>query len=502
MRRTPVLQRLTAASLVALLAAAAPAQQRDYSAAAKAYADAMLQWGTDRWGRERSPQFASMLLRSDPPELLPEAKFRETGRGVDRMRVLNLPNIYRGDNRAHKVTYRGGDVAADAALYQLLYAISLATGDDRYAAAADASLRWFLAHAPFRNGLLPWGEHGGWDFRRERADYGFAFDNRHEFDSRWPLWERFFALQPEVGPGRWTAMERFSRGLWRGAVSEEGERLLYGRHAFVLGFARPADGEWKDFGMFPRHGGYYVGLWAEALARSENRHFVDWMQPRLERFVAALERQTSEHGFAVYLRKGSVVFNAPQVGSLAVDLAAAAKRLSARLPDLANGMDEVARRQDVAILRSGTPIHAVDSLLRADSNPDSKAAYMERFFSAADRWLDPVEPRELGRKVLEVTQAGRIPVQFAEAIDVLLLASKRTEGSRARAYAAAARLRAHEAAILLLTGDSALPRAIDRVAQLPDGSAFPEFYSSHLGGDDLMWSLWRLARTAGAGKTR
>ena len=98
------------------------------------FADEMISYGTDRWGDEHSPQFASMLLRSSLPELMGEP------RGVNGMHVQNLPNIYKGNDRAHKITYRGGDVAADGGLYQLLYLISRDTGDARHAEAADASL--------------------------------------------------------------------------------------------------------------------------------------------------------------------------------------------------------------------------------------------------------------------------------------------------------------------------------------------------------------------------
>ena len=154
---------------VAVLAPSVLAEEPDFAGAARRFADEMIARGTDRWGAEHSPQFASMLLRTDPPELLPDAVFLTDGPDKDRMHVQNLPNIYKSNNRANKITYRGGDVAVDAALYQLLYAIARDTGDSRYAAAADASLQWFLANAPLPNGLLPWGEHTGWDFRRERG---------------------------------------------------------------------------------------------------------------------------------------------------------------------------------------------------------------------------------------------------------------------------------------------------------------------------------------------
>ena len=481
---------------ILLVVPALPAGEPDLAEVARQFAEEMIAHGTDRWGREHSPQFASMLLRASPPELLPDAVFPVEPRGVNRMHVQNLPNIYKGNNRAHKITYRGGDVASDAGLYRLLYAISLDTGNARYGEAADASLAWFLANAPFHNGLLPWGEHSGWDFRRERADYGYAFDGKHEFDGRWPLWDRFLALQPQRHPGAWTVLENFSRGLWIGGVSEAAERLLYGRHTHLFGFFRPSEGEWTEFGMFPRHGGYYIDIWSTALAATVNDEFASFMEPRLERFIAALEQQTYEHGFAVYLQKQDIVFNPRQVGSLAVDLEAAADRLHERLPELSKRMRALAAEQDRAVTKSGNHIHPPDALRRADSNPTAAKAYLRSFFQAADRYLEPLPPRDLGEKVVDVTQPGRIPEQYADAIDVLLLARDRSAGDRARIYLEGATARAREAVSLFLPGASPLPRSVDHAPALLDGTRFPEFYSSYLGCDDLMWSLWRLAQAA------
>ncbi len=486
-------RRLAAALPILLLGPLLLAAEPDYADLARRFADEMIASGTDRWGREQSPQFASMLLRVRPPELLPDAVFPVEPRGVHRMHVQNLPNVYKGNNRAHKITYRGGDVASDGGLYRLLYAISRRTGEPRYAAAADASLAWFLANTPVHNGLLPWGEHSGWDFRRERADYGYAFDGKHEFDSRWPLWDRFKVLQPRIRPGEWTVLENFSRGLWVGGVSEGGDRLIYGRHTPLFRFLRPDEGEWTAFGMFPRHGGYYIALWSTALAATVNDDFVRFMKPRLKRFITALEQQTDEHGFAIYLQNQDIVFHPRQVGSLAVDLEAAADRLAERFPELSNRMRALAVRQDRAVTRAAEHIHPADALRRADANPAAANAYLASFFDAADQYLKPVPPRTLGQKVADVSQAGRIPEQFADAIDVLLLAVERSQGNQTRAYLQAAAVRAREAVDLFLAGDSPLPRSIDRLPKLLDGTPFPEFYSSYLGGDDLMWSLWRLS---------
>ena len=94
-------------TLLAILAQAPvlPAAEPGYAELARRFADAMITQGTDRWGREHSPQFASMLLRASPAELLPDAVFPVEPRGVNRMHVQNLPNIYKGNDRAHKINH-------------------------------------------------------------------------------------------------------------------------------------------------------------------------------------------------------------------------------------------------------------------------------------------------------------------------------------------------------------------------------------------------------------
>ena len=96
------MQRALAALLIWMLAPGLPAEETEFAGTTRRSADEMIARGTDRWGRERSPQFASMLLRTDPPELPPDAVSLSVGRGVDRMHEQDLPNISKGNNRAHK----------------------------------------------------------------------------------------------------------------------------------------------------------------------------------------------------------------------------------------------------------------------------------------------------------------------------------------------------------------------------------------------------------------
>lgn len=64
-------------------------------------------------------------------------------------------------------------------------------------------------------------------------------------------------------------------------------------------------------------------------------------------------------------------------------------------------------------------------------------------------------------------------------------------------YLDAAKSRAREEVDLFLPVDSPPPRSIERGPELLDGSSFPESYSSYLGGDDVMLSLWRHSRVTG-----
>lgn len=161
-------------------------------------------------------------------------------------------------------------------------------------------------------------------------------------------------------------------------------------------------------------------------------------------------------------------------------------------------MRQLAARQDRAITMAAEFIHPLDAMGRAQANPAATAAYVFNFLRTTDRYLKPVPPRTLGDKVVDVKQPGRIPEQSANAIEVLQLAWSITQGDRARTYLDAAKARAREAVDLLLPGYSLLPRSIDRGSELLDGCPFPDSYSSYLGGDDLMWSLWRLSRVTGS----
>ncbi|MCB1022541.1 MAG: hypothetical protein KDC27_21610 [Acidobacteria bacterium] len=493
------------AFLVGLALVAAPltwggeAPTVDYLSLVRRYADAMLEFGTDRYGEAKTPQFAGLLIRRDPPELPQDAVYAQKVDGLDPRDVVNHPLVYKGNNRAHKITYRGGDVADDAGLYQTLYRLSVLTSDPRYAEAADASLRWFLAHAVQQEtGLPAWGEHTGWDFRSERADQGFPFDLKHELDGRWPLYEKFFELQPVHGPDDLSVMENFARGLWFGAVSLSGRTLLYGRHGSLTEPSRPTEGEWAQFGMFPRHGGYYVDLWARAIRKSRSVVFRRWMEPRFERFVRALEQQVAAEGFPVYLEKGEVRRHPEQMASMAWDLDEAAVTLAEIWPQIGLRLHLLAERIDDNLIQHEDELDPALARLRwlARGKRDKRVAALfgKQFLAGAYALtkLDDLPERPLGEKVAQVAQPGRIPEQYADAIGLLLDAADAVEGEAQAVYLAGANHLADKAIEHFFDDDSPLPKSLDRPAKLLDGSPYPSFYQSYLGADDLMWALLRL----------
>lgn len=482
----------------AALAAALPAAERDLAPLVRAYADFMIGKGTDRYGPQHTPQFAGILFRKDPPELPPDAIYAPAGGPLDARMTLNLPNLYKSGNLAHKISYRGGDPQDDVELYQLLYHLTATTGDPRYARAADDSLRWFIRNAPVAStGMLPWGEHSGWDFRKEAHDSGYIYALTHEFQTRWPFFDKFFEFQPAPAPGGLTVLERFARAVWNGAVGQQDGKLAYCRHSHLTVNGRPREDELKVFGMFPRHGGYYIQLWSLTAAASRHEEFRREMLENLDRFIRALEEQAREHGYPIY-RYGDrePTFAAGQLAGMARELEDAAPRVKQIDAGLSRRLAALAGRIDGALAArlNEQPPGAGELWQRWRAHPDGPhaAPFRDAFFREAARLaaLDDLPDRELPAKTVYRSPAGRIPEQYADAIETLILAAE-SSPDRAR-YLDAARRLARRAITLFLDDGFPLPKCFDRTPRRMDGSAFPHYYHSYLGGDDLMWALARL----------
>lgn len=442
------------------------------------FADTMLRDGTDRYGREQSPLFANALTRDARPALV-EASPKDKEWPP---RFTALPNVFMDSDHAHKLSIAGADVGADLGLYQLLYDLSDVTGRPEYAKGADAALKWFLDRAPHpATQLLPWGEHTGWDFRKETYETGpdvwpdKEYQDKHEFQEQWDLWEKFATL-PERGPA---VLCEYAAALYRGHVYFEGGRLRFSRHGDLVHPNNKLARE--DQGMFPRHGGYMIDAMSAAFAVSPDPKFKADMLAHLKAFADEWDKQVDEYGHIAY------------------DLT---------LKDFSRGKNDA---PSVMMRRAAVRIESADPTLAAHLRRVADRAYPVTPASkkAADLMSGDLKDRGIGKNEKHKQKpgytpgwnlTGRVPRQYADAILTLIDAADAAESDASPTktqYLERARFFADRAVDLFLedgTG-SPLPRMLDKHSPvvLADGrTTAPAFYHSYTGGDDLMYALLRL----------
>ena len=281
----------------------------DYLAVVRAYADAMIDHGRDIYGTEQTPLFAATLDRATMrlPVKTPPA----------------VPGIRAGDR-----TLSGANPMHDQNLYQVLYALTEATGDAKYGQAADDALGWFLTNAQsVTTALYAWGEHLGWDFHTEAP---IAGRDTHEFYRPWILADQAYELAPEP-------FERFAVGLWRHQIADH-ETGEFSRHARFTEHG-PSKGR-----EFPRHGGFYLRQWAVAYERTKNPELAGAM----ETLVDAFDRNRNPRSGALPSQGLIPDLAWPQSDvSLAIDLHDSAPLVP---PNLAAKMRTAAERTDKAFL--------------------------------------------------------------------------------------------------------------------------------------------------------
>ena len=286
------------------------AQNSDYLATVRGYAEAMIERGRDDYGAQKSPLFASTLS-------LPE------------MRVpLASPPAATGI-RAHDRTVSGGNPMHDQNFYQSLYALSQITGDPKYAREADAALSWFWKNCQSpQTGLMAWGEHLGWDFHREARITQPKNDDTHEFYRPWVLGAKSYELAPRE-------VLKFAQGLWRHQIYDA-KTGAFSRHA-----KWSAHGPEKDY-EFPRHAGFYIEVWALEYRRSQRAE----IQEAVETMLAYYERARNEKTGAIpgESKTPELVWPSSNL-SLAISLENAAPAMptpiTARMRALAKSADEV-----------------------------------------------------------------------------------------------------------------------------------------------------------------
>ena len=207
------------------------------------YADALLEHARDTYGAETSPLIATTMIRETMA--LPEGEKLEA--------LLSLERESWGI-RSHDRMLTGANPMHDQNLYQILYALTELTGNERYAEEADLTLKWFFEQCQSeQTGLMAWGEHIGWDFNTETTIEKRQRHN-HEFYRPWIFWDKCFDLSPQP-------CVDFASGLWYHQIHDRktGE---FSRHAL---YDRHGTGTQNQY---PRHGGFFIATWAKAYEKT------------------------------------------------------------------------------------------------------------------------------------------------------------------------------------------------------------------------------------------
>ena len=302
----------------------------DYVALARAYADAMLADGRDRYGPVHAPVFAVMLdrkamrLLDDPEQTVPFTREEVGLRAIDR-------------------SWNAANPDNDAGLHELLYRLTEDTGDVRYAEAVDSSLRWFLQNTQHpETGLLAWGEHTAWRLDEERPTRhpeNQWSDRKHEFHPGWFVWPELFRLDP-------ARATRYADGMW-GCHIYDAEAGLHA-HQVRYDTCAPDEGF-----VFPRVAGTlaYVGALAythapDEAARARFLHRLD----RLAQTENARRNPQSDALYRMHPQEGNeYAVGSDLAGILEVERALAA---APGLPDSTRArLADWQRRSDATLLR-------------------------------------------------------------------------------------------------------------------------------------------------------
>jgi hypothetical protein len=219
---------------------------------ARSFADTMIAEGTDIYGKVHSPMFTSLIDM-------------ETHRHPGDDTPDNSPGQRYGDRSLY-----GGNLFQDVMLLRALDYISELTGNKKYRRAVTDYLTFFLKNCPRpETGLFPWGEHAYWNFYEEKPG-----SEKHEYLGGVPnsFWERLWKIDPEALQGEADGLLNHVTNL---------DNFHFDRHADIyqpLPIPRKGGG-----GMdFPRHAGFYIGLWTFAYSKTSDAKYLDWSQKMID----------------------------------------------------------------------------------------------------------------------------------------------------------------------------------------------------------------------------
>ena len=305
-----------------------------------AFADCILQYGTDRYGPEHSPLLASILIRGveegvdpyvphDPDNpnnavrIEPRTVYNYiSGRNETNYCAVGIGNIWYGSDESHKSCWRGCDLESNNALYTLLYALSKDLDPahypdkNKYKKAADASLAFWMRRCQTESKLFSWGEHLGYNFYTEHYSDDYYHAPLHEYKGGFiDNLDKMIENQPRVAPDEMTAFEEYATALrpTHTASAESGAyynntplagMFMFCRHGpawadRITARNKPyhlpeAQTEGKNidvFGNFPTHIGSQLYLMALAYNRTSNAVVRNVLAQDMNVYLDGIENQ-------------------------------------------------------------------------------------------------------------------------------------------------------------------------------------------------------------------
>jgi len=265
----------------------------DFLKVATDFADCMIEYGRDRYGKVHSPLFSNILTREKEPRTTPYPRFAELSdrqkkewtkkcqkwsgpkagyyyfHKFDFNKILNYPKGLGGEG-PHKVTLYGCDPYEDRQLYYMLIDLTRITGKPRFKAEAIKALNWWFDNTQGPSGLYPWGEHLGWDFVYDCPTY---FDGPsqhlyaacyHEIKDTVPFLD-ILGSRPAKKKDDRTPLEKYALGIWESHFWDK-SRAVYCRHGDYQG----ADDRKGSLLGFPAHLGAYMRVWAAAYLKTKD----------------------------------------------------------------------------------------------------------------------------------------------------------------------------------------------------------------------------------------
>ena len=199
------------------------------------FADNLIEHARDSYGPEHTPLFVCQLdieKKSLPPS----------------------------DTRLYASSGRGGagplmnNLQFDSGRLRLFYALTEVTGDDKYAAAADEYLRYYLSTLPEKEtGFFPWGDHRGYDVVRDEPIHAV-----HEFKCTCPPWDQMYRINPQAVTRQIEALRRH--------VIDDSRSYGFNRHC--------------PPGRLPHSmnssGGAYIAAWAFLYKKTGEEKYLEW----------------------------------------------------------------------------------------------------------------------------------------------------------------------------------------------------------------------------------